>query len=323
MNSIPKYNVGLLRARRRLRPALSARPARPTGGESSPPALSSGYPRFRLHAPWRSPPPDCAACPRAHCAPGFRGRFLSCALHAAAARTEEQMLPSRTATPSAHAPPCVHAIALRRRIQVPYFSFRCPVSHRARSPTAARRGVTLQAKQHLPYVPGEPSTNIRVHLCVLYLRSGFVFAALIVCHYCTQLCVPASILLCESAAIPHAVVPHYKQSNTFPMSLENHQKIYGYTCVYSISVSGLVFAALAVCHYCTQQIRHAETYRRPLARSRTLWCHTTSKAIPSLCPWRTINKYTGTLVCILSPFLGLCSPRFPCVTAARKYWRSA
>ena len=72
--------------------------------------------------------------------------------------------------------------------------------------------------------------------------------------------------------------------------------------MYSISVSGLVFAALAVCHYCTQQIRHAETYRRPLARSRTLWCHTTSKAIPSLCPWRTINKYTGTLVCTLSPF---------------------
>ena len=52
----------------------------------------------------------------------------------------------------------------------PYFSFRCPVSHRARSPTAARRGATLQAKQHLPYVPGEPSTNIRVHLCVFYLR---------------------------------------------------------------------------------------------------------------------------------------------------------
>ena len=51
---------------------------------------------------------------------------------------------------------------------------------------------------------------------------------------------------------PHAVVPHYKQSNTFPMSLENHQQIYGYTCVYSISVSGLVFAAFPVCHRCTQ-----------------------------------------------------------------------
>ena len=41
---------------------------------------------------------------------------------------------------------------------------------RPRSPAAARRGATLQAKQHLPHVPGEPSTNIRVHLCVFYLR---------------------------------------------------------------------------------------------------------------------------------------------------------
>ena len=48
------------------------------------------------------------------------------------------------------------------------------------------------------------------------------------------------------------VVPHYKQSNIFPVSLENHQQIYGYTCVYSISVSGLVFAAFPVCHRCTQ-----------------------------------------------------------------------
>ena len=61
----------------------------------------------------------------------------------------------------------------------------------------------------------------------------------------------------------------------------------------------------------------------PLAHGCTPWCHTTSKATPSQCPWRTINKDTGTLVCILSPFLGLCLPRSPCVTAARKYWRSA
>jgi len=61
------------------------------------------------------------------------------------------------------------------------------------------------------------------------------------------------LIVARARPQPHAVVPHYKQSNTFQ------------------------------------------------------------------CPWRTINKYTGTLVCILSPFLGLCSPRLPCVTAACKY----
>ena len=60
------------------------------------------------------------------------------------------------------------------------------------------------------------------------------------------------LIVARARPQPHAVVPHYKQSNTFPMSLENHQQIYGYTCVYSISVSGLVFAAFAVCHRCTQ-----------------------------------------------------------------------
>jgi len=115
----------------------------------------------------------------------------------------------------------------------------------------------------------------------------------------------------------HAVVSHYKQSNTSPMSLENHQLIYGYTCVYSISVLGLC-SPRSSCATTARNCAYPPRYycaNPPLYR--TLWCHTTSKATPSLCPWRTIKKYTDTLVCILSPFLGLCSPRSPCATTAR------
>ena len=46
---------------------------------------------------------------------------------------------------------------------------------------------------------------------------------------------------------------------------------------------------------------------------RTPWCHTSSKATPSLCPWRTFNKTYSTSV------LGLCLPRSPCATATRNY----
>ena len=38
----------------------------------------------------------------------------------------------------------------------------------ARSPTAARRGVTLQAKQHLPYVPGGPQ---KIYILLPFLGS--------------------------------------------------------------------------------------------------------------------------------------------------------
>jgi hypothetical protein len=62
---------------------------------------------------------------------------------------------------------------------------------------------------------------------------------------------PLNIYIISSPARPqpHAVVPHYKQSNTFPMSLENHQQIYGYTCVYSISVSNIQYILYRT--YCT------------------------------------------------------------------------
>ena len=39
------------------------------------------------------------------------------------------------------------------------------------------------------------------------------------------------------------------------------------------------------------QIRRAQVHRRPLARSRTPWRHTSSKATPSLRPWRTPKKF--------------------------------
>ena len=107
-----------MRARRRPPPALPARPARLIGGGCPPPALSSSRLCRRLHAPRRSPPTGRAACPRARHALGFLGRLLSCALHASRSGHQEMTLPSRTATQSARALPCLHALALRRRIQV-------------------------------------------------------------------------------------------------------------------------------------------------------------------------------------------------------------
>ena len=92
---------------------------------------------------------------------------------------------------------------------------------------------------------------------LFYLRSGFVFAALAVCYRYKQLCSSAPIPSCISAAIPrsavqshidsmvalsHAVVSHFKQSNTFPMSLEDFQQNLFYLR------SGFVSAALAVCY---------------------------------------------------------------------------
>ena len=41
-----------------------------------------------------------------------------------------------------------------------YTAFCRPVSHRLYGCIVARRGVTLQAKQHLPYVPGGLSTKL-------------------------------------------------------------------------------------------------------------------------------------------------------------------
>ena len=59
------------------------------------------------------------------------------------------------------------------------------------------------------------------------------------------------------------------------------------------------------------QIRRAHMCRRLLAHSCTPWRHTSSKATPPLCPWRTFNK-------IYSPsVLGLCLPRSPCATTTR------
>jgi len=98
---------------------------------------------------------------------------------------------------------------------------------------------------------------------LFYLRSGFVFAALAVCYRYKQLCSSAPIPSCISAAIPrsavqshidsmvalsHAVVSHFKQSNTFPMSLEDFQQNLFYLR------SGFVSATLAVCY------RYAQLY---------------------------------------------------------------
>ena len=56
---------------------------------------------------------------------------------------------------------------------------------------------------------------------LFYLRSGFVFAALAVCHHYAQLCVFASILLSSLAAIPRSTV----QSHNDQMVVRGDDKL--------------------------------------------------------------------------------------------------
>jgi hypothetical protein len=56
---------------------------------------------------------------------------------------------------------------------------------------------------------------------LFYLRSGFVFAALAVCHHYAQLCVSASILLSNLAAISSCTV----QFHTDPMVVRGDDKL--------------------------------------------------------------------------------------------------
>jgi len=120
---------------------------------------------------------------------------------------------------------------------------------------------------------------------------------------------------------PHAVVPHYKQSNTFPMSLEDYQKIIIQFTVFYLR-SGLVFAALAVCHYCTQLYVSASIL---LCRSAAIshfavQSHTDPMVVrgdDKLCAKQHLpyvpgglSKKTNTVYCILPPFwVGACLVR--------------
>ena len=329
-----------MRARRRPPPAaLSARPARLTGG-----GIPHCTPRTLPAASRARRPTQSGSRPRrAHQRRdlGFRGRFLSRPLHATSTGQQKKVLPSRTATPAAHAPSRLHALAPRRRIQLQVIIHvgdhsADPPRPNLSSPACPQpHAVVPHYKQSNTFPMSLEDYKQKIHLSVFYLRSGLVFAALAVCHYCTQLYVSASILLCRSAAIshfavqshtepvcpqPHAVVPHYKQSNTFPMSLEDYkQKIH--LSVFYLR-SGLVFAALAVCHYCTQLYVSASIL---LCRSAAIshfavQSHTDPMVVrgdDKLCAKQHLpyvpgglSKKTNTVYCILPPFwVGACLVR--------------
>ena len=71
----------------------------------------------------------------------------------------------------------------------------------------------------------EDYQKIIIQFTVFYLRSGLVFAALAVCHYCTQLYVSASILLCRPAAISHFAVQSHTDPMQDPMVVRDDDKL--------------------------------------------------------------------------------------------------
>ena len=113
----------------------------------------------------------------------------------------------------------------------------------------------------------------------------------------------------------HAMASHLKQSNTFPMSLEDFQQY-----LFSLR-SGSVFAALVVCHHYAQLCVSASiSLCKSAAPTCVVACSPTAarrgvtlqaKQHPPLCPWRTFNKIYSTSV------LGSCLPRSPCATTTR------
>ena len=98
----------------------------------------------------------------------------------------------------------------------------------------------------------------RVQQNLFYLRSGFVFAALAVCHHYARLCLSASILLYEqsrrcnhvprSSLTPtqwlYVVTTSYAQTNTHPMSLEDYQKILFY-----LRSGSVLVLSITSCHF--------------------------------------------------------------------------
>jgi len=81
-----------------------------------------------------------------------------------------------------------------------YTTFCRPVSHRLYGCIVARRGVTLQAKQHLPYVPGGLSTKLILPpfwVCVCHARRVLPLRATILLRFDTPMHLRRYIAFCR------------------------------------------------------------------------------------------------------------------------------